>query len=296
MSLIWSDRGYPAAGVTATTTTTAPTSTTLEQTTAAPTTTSGRSRWHASMPPTSSRAHAPPARGRLLAAGRGLVVCALDTELLGHWWYEGVSWLEGVIEECAIQGLELARLDDALERHEPRRRRESSSGSRAAGARPAGSRRGPLRWWPTWRSRCARQSWRSWPPAARRYRAARELLALQASDWTFMVARGLAVPYARERFEGITRRCWGRWRQARGGRCGPRQSRSPRRDSGAPGAVSAAPVPSAPAHRAGGLAHPDHAGGNAGDDRVWSMSLVTTALVPMMLLSPMLTPRSTHAP
>jgi 1,4-alpha-glucan branching enzyme len=32
--------------------------------------------------------------------------------------------------------------------------------------------------------------------------AARELLALQASDWPFMVSRGQAVPYARERFEG----------------------------------------------------------------------------------------------
>ena len=32
--------------------------------------------------------------------------------------------------------------------------------------------------------------------------AVRELLALQASDWPFMVSRGLAVPYARERFEG----------------------------------------------------------------------------------------------
>ena len=30
----------------------------------------------------------------------------------------------------------------------------------------------------------------------------RELLALQASDWAFMISRGLAVPYARERFEG----------------------------------------------------------------------------------------------
>ena len=30
--------------------------------------------------------------------------------------------------------------------------------------------------------------------------AMRELLALQASDWAFMVSRGVAVPYARERF------------------------------------------------------------------------------------------------
>jgi len=27
-------------------------------------------------------------------------------------------------------------------------------------------------------------------------------MALQASDWTFMISRGLAVPYAHERFEG----------------------------------------------------------------------------------------------
>jgi 1,4-alpha-glucan branching enzyme len=32
--------------------------------------------------------------------------------------------------------------------------------------------------------------------------AVRELLALQASDWPFMVSRSLAVPYACERFEG----------------------------------------------------------------------------------------------
>jgi 1,4-alpha-glucan branching enzyme len=32
--------------------------------------------------------------------------------------------------------------------------------------------------------------------------AVRELLALQASDWPFMVSRGIAVPYARERFAG----------------------------------------------------------------------------------------------
>ena len=24
----------------------------------------------------------------------GVCVCALDTELLGHWWYEGPWWLE----------------------------------------------------------------------------------------------------------------------------------------------------------------------------------------------------------
>ncbi|MDQ6811348.1 MAG: hypothetical protein M3Z95_05570, partial [Actinomycetota bacterium] len=51
--------------------------------------------------------------------GGGLIVCALDTELLGHWWYEGVAWLSAVVEECSRQGLALTRLDDALPGHEP---------------------------------------------------------------------------------------------------------------------------------------------------------------------------------
>ena len=95
--------------------------------------------------------------------GGGLAVCALDTELLGHWWYEGIAWLEAVVEECSRQGLELVRLDDALERLEPvslggagiedegRRRR-------AAGARTATCRRGRGRRSPSWRSRRARPS------------------------------------------------------------------------------------------------------------------------------------------
>ena len=32
------------------------------------------------------------ARARAVGGG-GLCVCALDTELLGHWWYEGIDWL-----------------------------------------------------------------------------------------------------------------------------------------------------------------------------------------------------------
>ena len=36
--------------------------------------------------------------------------------------------------------------------------------------------------------------------AAKAISAARELLALQASDWAFMTSRELAAPYARERF------------------------------------------------------------------------------------------------
>ena len=76
----------------------------------------------------------------------GSASCALDTELLGHWWYEGVRWLEAVIEEAGRQGLALTTLDDALERHAPpgsgrARRQQLGRGRRPAHLeRPAGGR------------------------------------------------------------------------------------------------------------------------------------------------------------
>jgi 1,4-alpha-glucan branching enzyme len=148
--------------------------------------------------------------------GGGLVVCALDTELLGHWWYEGIAFLEGVIEECARQGLELVRLDDALERTEP------PSGEAPSGARPpsAGESERPHAWPCSWGSAGDLSTWSGPAVAEMAFAmraaelelvaaaasasavAAREMLALQASDWPFMVSRGQAVPYALERFEG----------------------------------------------------------------------------------------------
>jgi 1,4-alpha-glucan branching enzyme len=137
--------------------------------------------------------------------GGGLAVCALDTELLGHWWYEGLHWLEAVIDESAAQGLELVRLDgETLERFEP----VSVGGSEWAAS--SWGANGDLSTWsgPTvaemafaaraaeLRTVAAALEGRAGPAAVR------ELLALQASDWPFMISRGLAVPYAHERFEG----------------------------------------------------------------------------------------------
>jgi 1,4-alpha-glucan branching enzyme len=135
--------------------------------------------------------------------GGGLAVCALDTELLGHWWYEGLDWLSAVVDECSRQGLPLVRLDDALDRVEPVQLPDLDdwgpstwgqngdlstwSGPRAADLAFA-SRAGELQAIAR-RGSCGQA-------------AIRELLALQASDWAFMVSRGLAVPYALERAEG----------------------------------------------------------------------------------------------
>jgi 1,4-alpha-glucan branching enzyme len=148
--------------------------------------------------------------------GGGLVVCALDTELLGHWWYEGIAWLGEVIEECSRQKLELVRLDDALDRVIES---EEKNGDKRRGERGEGEKQLEVSTWgaegdlSTWSgsavaelafaARAAELQILSAATAGRAGPAAvRELLALQASDWAFMVSRGLAVPYARQRFEG----------------------------------------------------------------------------------------------
>ncbi|HEV2998591.1 MAG TPA: 1,4-alpha-glucan branching protein domain-containing protein [Solirubrobacteraceae bacterium] len=135
--------------------------------------------------------------------GGGLVVCALDTELLGHWWYEGVSWLEYVVEECAREGLELVRLDDALARHEP-----ATLKAREGLVVCTWGRGGDLSTWSG--AGVAEMAFATRAAELRTIAntggldgdALRELLALQSSDWAFMVSNDLAVPYARERFAG----------------------------------------------------------------------------------------------
>jgi 1,4-alpha-glucan branching enzyme len=148
------------------------------------------------------------ADGEPALPGGGLVVCALDTELLGHWWYEGLAWLSAVVEECARQDLELVRLDDALERCEPVELEEpAEEGWRAS----TWGRGGGLSTWSgpqVAEMAFATRAGELAVLAAGRHASAaavRELLALQASDWAFMVSEGLAGPYPQERFEGHRR-------------------------------------------------------------------------------------------
>jgi 1,4-alpha-glucan branching enzyme len=133
----------------------------------------------------------------------GLLCCALDTELLGHWWYEGPVWLAAVLEEAPRQGLDLATVSEALESTEP-----------ATGAALAGSSWGTGKDLSTWDSpdvsdiafaaraaelRTVRAAAIRTEPRPALMRAARELLAIQASDWAFMVTRALAGDYPQRR-------------------------------------------------------------------------------------------------
>jgi 1,4-alpha-glucan branching enzyme len=142
------------------------------------------------------------ARARARVAAGGLLVCAFDTELFGHWWYEGMDWLGAVVEQATSQGLRISRLDAALARHSPRlidhgllpvgswgTPRDLSTWDCPATAEiVAAARGGELRVLAA--------------GASAPVRAVRELFALQASDWAFMASRGIARVYALERVDG----------------------------------------------------------------------------------------------
>jgi 1,4-alpha-glucan branching enzyme len=132
---------------------------------------------------------------------RGLLVFAIDTELLGHWWSEGPIWLRAVLEGAEAAGIRLLTVPEALAEHEPVERplRASTWGEgknlRTWDSPPVadlatGARRLELRL-----LRAASAGLRG----DRLERAARELLAAQASDWAFLDQRKQAGDYAYQR-------------------------------------------------------------------------------------------------
>jgi 1,4-alpha-glucan branching enzyme len=135
----------------------------------------------------------------------GVLCCAFDTELLGHWWYEGIEWLRGVVDEAEAQGLELATVGDAVGRVEPVARELAAStwgtgkdlttwDSPRVAELAFAARSAELR------TVAAATSGAPAGPALER--AARELLAIQASDWSFLATRELASDYPAERVRG----------------------------------------------------------------------------------------------
>ncbi|MCW3016701.1 MAG: hypothetical protein JWO02_3793 [Solirubrobacterales bacterium] len=140
------------------------------------------------------------ASARDRVAGGGLSVCALDTELLGHWWYEGVDWLAAVVAEADRQGLRLVHLDAALADCDPGQPIDP-------GTTTWGTPRDLTTWDApavadlAWQARAAELAVVA-AGADADARAVRELLALQSSDWAFLVTRQLAGEYPNERARG----------------------------------------------------------------------------------------------
>ena len=134
-----------------------------------------------------------------------LVVAAYDTELFGHWWFEGPQWLESLLRRLGDDPtVRTTTLASRLERRPPTRRLhlpESSWGY--------GKGHGP------WVTPETRLLWRELRRGERRFaaalaghggttavrdQAARELALAQASDWPYLINRGDCAGYARDRF------------------------------------------------------------------------------------------------
>jgi 1,4-alpha-glucan branching enzyme len=132
---------------------------------------------------------------------RGLLVFAIDTELLGHWWSEGPIWLRAVLEGTEAAGVRLLTVPEALAEHEPVERELVAStwgedkdfstwDSPAVADLAWGARRLELR---------LLRALSGGLEGDGAMRAARELLAAQASDWAFLDKRGQAGDYAYQR-------------------------------------------------------------------------------------------------
>ncbi len=137
----------------------------------------------------------------------GLMVFACDCELLGHWWAEGPLWLEAVLAGAEAYGIRLSTLGDAAGRYAG----EGGSNAREVGLKA--STWGEEKDFRTWDSPAVADlatGARSLELAVNRAvagglrgeraeRAARELLAVQSSDWAFLDGRRQAGDYAFER-------------------------------------------------------------------------------------------------
>src|SRR3954469_10639321 len=132
---------------------------------------------------------------------RGLLAFAIDTELLGHWWSEGPIWLRAVLEGAEAAGIRLLTIPQALAEHEPVERPLHAStwgegkdlrtwDSPAVADLAWGNRRLELRL-----LRAISAGLRG----DALERAARELLAVLASDWAFLDQRKQAGDYAYQR-------------------------------------------------------------------------------------------------
>ncbi len=140
----------------------------------------------------------------------GVVVAPFDTELFGHWWFEGPVFLGHVYRSLAGKrdAIQPATGSHHLETHPPRAAIRLPWGSWGANGDSS-----------MWLSDQTAWTWeRLWPleqafwdaapgalaaPAARPVlaQAARELLLAQSSDWQFIISTGAAADYAEKRFK-----------------------------------------------------------------------------------------------
>jgi 1,4-alpha-glucan branching enzyme len=139
----------------------------------------------------------------------GLIASNYDTELFGHWWFEGVNWLGKVLRHLAQNpDVEMTTASRHIEQHPPKQVLHIPEGSWGSNGTHF-----------TWDNPDTHWMWSPIHEAERRMealvaafpdptederyvlnQAAREMLLLQSSDWPFLVTTGQAREYAIQRF------------------------------------------------------------------------------------------------
>lgn len=142
----------------------------------------------------------------------GVVVACFDTELFGHWWFEGPKFLSDVLLTLnADPDVDLCTSQDYLQSHRPVRSEKLSPGSWGEGGDNRVWTAGELKWLWEMEYYCETQfgkltynlPWRQQPEIKKILeKAGRELLLLQASDWPFVISRRQAPDYGAKRFVG----------------------------------------------------------------------------------------------
>lgn len=145
----------------------------------------------------------------------GFIASSYDTELFGHWWFEGVQWLKEVLLRLAQHpSIELTTASQWIEQNPPDKvvdLPESSwghAGTHVTWTNPETN----------WMWEAVHKVERRMEDLVERYpdatggvqlalnQAARELVLLEASDWEFLYTTGQAREYAGERFADHTNR------------------------------------------------------------------------------------------
>lgn len=139
----------------------------------------------------------------------GVISSAYDTELFGHWWFEGAEWLKLVLRELSNSSVvELVTASQIIDEHTPEGVLALPESSWGAGGGHFTWLNPDTEWmWPIIHEAEHRMERlvATYPDATGVQQsvlnqAARELLLLESSDWPFLVTTGQAKDYAVQRF------------------------------------------------------------------------------------------------
>ncbi len=140
----------------------------------------------------------------------GIISAAYDTELFGHWWFEGIDWIRQVLDRLARSELvELTTASEFIRLRPPEDCLALPESSWGAGGGHFTWNNADTRWmWPIINAAevrmeqlVAKRSDARGPLKEVLDQAARELLLLQSSDWPFLITTGQAREYATRRFQ-----------------------------------------------------------------------------------------------